>query len=541
IINQNINKNELIINNNKHIFNNNKNNNITDNSNNTITFNNNKYYSTTKNNNNINILNEFSFKVEKEVRKGDALTEDTKNLKNMNLAVKCYEDALALTRDRIERASIHHRIALVKYRIGLITDAKNSLDLSLKLFTNGAGDSIRGEIENSEDASAYPKELYKVYCLKSIIQEKEFDLKNDPESLISQKILENALDLWKFVIVLNPNAPDGYTGVSRCILKQLQPDLLACFNLSNKALMCSKTHPPSLLLASEMLIIQNKEAIASVILSLFFKHYKEFYQNSLLYTLRPKELVDAHFRYGLTLLKDGKFSKALEEFTHSVEISKSNIGHPNQMNILMINALLEKERMQFENNYNYNNLKMFSEQEKQQQQNLIEQHGLVADYNPKSMGIVPTEDFKFNYNDCSILDIISGHYFRGKTNFQLKRYTEAILDFDYVIEKQPSQIKAFKERAECYKALGDFVTYQKDIKVYNSHQELIKKRKEAHFEDYLDESKQKKDYLQSFEGREEEEDDYSEDYEDDNYDGNEEDNGGNHEDYEEFEDSRYKK
>ncbi|KAK5584593.1 hypothetical protein RB653_006207 [Dictyostelium firmibasis] len=474
----------------------------------------------------INVINEFSFKVEKEVKQGDLLASK-RDEKSMILSIKAYENGLRLTKDRIERALIHLRIAIIKYKLGLITECDELLNLSMNLL------SVQPNGVMTTNSSK--KEIAKIYTIKSIMLEKEFNDCKDQTSDNAQNILERAINSWKLVIENDETLPDGYSGVGRCTLKLSEPNIPQCFNFADKSIMCDRNHSPSLLFASEMLIIQNKYSIAYILLSLFFKNYKNFYQSPTnIYKLKPKELADAYFNFGLASLNIKKHQFSVEQFTESILIVNNNIqqqqNHQNlkdQTNLTIINNILEKQKNEFENNFNYsnlinrNNLVDDNNNNNNDENKKTSMDDKINKINEKSSALIQ-ESKNFNLNQCNILDLISNHYFRGKSLSILKRYNEAISDFNFVIQNQPNQIKAFKERAQCFKELGDLINFQKDLKVYNDHMNEIKNRRQNNFNNYLEKQKnrKRKNYLQNFsenydQEMEEDEDDYDDDYDDD--------------------------
>ncbi|KAM9980279.1 hypothetical protein ACTFIZ_006524 [Dictyostelium cf. discoideum] len=475
----------------------------------------------------INVLNEFSFKVEKEIKQGDLLASK-RDINSMALSIKTYENGLRLTKDRIERALIYLRIAVVKYKLGLISECNDHLSISMNLISQAS--SGIGGVDEYDDGSK--KVIAKIYTIKSIMLEKEFDDFKDQNSEKAQIVLERAIKSWKLVIENDDTIPDGYSGVGRCSLKLLEPNLPYCFNLADKSIMCDRNHMPSLLFASDMLIIQNKYSISYILLSLFFKNFKTFYQSSTnIYSLKPKELADAHFRFGLAALNLRKFELSNQQFTESISIVNINIqqqqnNFKDQKNLKIINNILEKQKNEFENNFNYSNLinnniinnnnnnnNNFNDEDDENNNSITNIDYRINKINENSSALIQ-ESKNFNLNQCNILDLISNHYFRGKSLSSLKRFKEAISDFNYVIDHQPNQIKAFKERAECYKQLGDFISYQKDLKVYNDHFNEIKKRRQKNFNNYLEKqrNRKRKEYLQNFS------DNYDEEMENDDYD-----------------------
>ncbi|KAN0029058.1 hypothetical protein ACTFIV_010928 [Dictyostelium citrinum] len=527
----------------------NNNSNISNNNNNNRNKNNNNINNNNNNNEEIaiNVLNEFSFKVEKEIKQGDLLASKRDN-DSMILSIKTYENGLRLTKDRIERALIHLRIAIVKFKLGLVSECNEHLGLSMNLISHSS------RSVNEDDNSK--KVIAKIYIIKSIILEKEFDDFKDQTSEKAQLLLERTINSWKLVIENDDALPDGYSGVGRCSLKLLEPNLPFCFNLADKSLMCDRNHVPSLLFASEMLIIQNKYSIAYILLSLFFKNYRKFYQSPTNnYTLKPKELADAHFRFGLATYNLGKLELSIQQFTESISIVNNNLQQNHnkyQTNLTMINNILEKQKNEFENNFNYSNLINNNNNNNNENENEIENennndnnnvNNKINKINEKSSALIQ-DSKKFNLNQCNILDLISNHYFRGKSLSDLKRYKEAIFDFNYVIENQPNQIKAFKERAECHKQLGDFISYQKDIKVYNDHFNEIKQRRQKNYNNYLEKQKnrKRKNYLQNFsDNYDEEMEDDEDDEEDDYYDEEDYEEGEDDEDDEEYNNNRYRR
>ncbi|KAM9964224.1 hypothetical protein ACTFIW_005885 [Dictyostelium discoideum] len=477
----------------------------------------------------INVLNEFSFKVEKEIKQGDLLASK-RDISSMTLSIKTYENGLRLTKDRIERALIYLRIAVVKYKLGLISECNDHLSISMNLISQTSSG-----VANDDNGSK--KVIAKIYTIKSIMLEKEFDDFKDQNGEKAQIVLERAIKSWKLVIENDDTIPDGYSGVGRCSLKLLEPNLPYCFNLADKSIMCDRNHMPSLLFASDMLIIQNKYSISYILLSLFFKNFKTFYQSSTnIYSLKPKELADAYFRFGLAALNLKKFELSNQQFTESISIVNINIqqqqqqnNFKDQKNLKIINNILEKQKNEFENNFNYSNLinndininnnnnnNDNDEEENENNNSITSIDKRINKINENSSALIQ-ESKNFNLNQCNILDLISNHYFRGKSLSNLKRYKEAISDFNYVIDNQPNQVKAFKERAECYKQLGDFISYQKDLKVYNDHFNEIKKRRQKNFNSYLEKqrNRKRKEYLQNFS------DNYDEEMENDDYDDDE--------------------
>ncbi|KYQ99851.1 hypothetical protein DLAC_03804 [Tieghemostelium lacteum] len=395
--------------------------------------------------NNLNALKLFSFNLQGIIQKADDLVleankqylENTnsmdteQSLELIRRALKLYIESLPMSKNKEEKGLIYYRISSCRFRLGLLSKAQEDIMHALSLLP----------LNHSES--------YKVVSLMATYLETEFDMMENKTTDIAKDTLKRAKEAWNKVIEFNSDKPDGYIGVGRCMTKSddmnVEMDILRCFRFSDKALMCTggKTHPPTLLFSSEMLLMQEKDNLSLLLLNNFFKNFKEFYTHSYIYQITTKDLADAYFRRGVCNYNFENFNEAIQDFSDSIK----------KFQILLDSSNSSK---------------------KSKEQVILYKN-----------------------------DLISSYYFRGKSYKFKGQYLKAIEDFNFVIQEKDqiekfdeslkeSLIQVYSERAESLRISGvNNKQALDDQRIFDKHRQEEKLKKEESVQMYIQGKREK--------------------------------------------------
>ncbi|KAF2078314.1 hypothetical protein CYY_000406 [Polysphondylium violaceum] len=443
--------------------------------------------SNNSNNSNINIntkIREFSFNVENIVRKGDQLALGYTDIRKKQQSISFYKDAIAATNDKVERGIIYFRLASVKFRMGLLDDAKLDIRASLSFLP-----------------FQHPQ-TYKSLTLLAYIMEYELELLQDPSKQQQQEKLTRIEDAWKAVIECDATKPDGYTGLARCLIRSTEIDPLA---LINKALMCDPNHVPSLLLAYDVFDSNKKYKISNVTISLFLKHYKEFYATSFIYHLLPVDLYFIYQRKAEFSLKSERYKEAIEWATLAFNIVQHSINNkhtyrpssisPDQLTApTPIMSIQEQIQQQGNSDSSNNNTHQLQTQRQPLIVNLEElQRQQVNPLLEQQMGLGGNDHLISSYSNihCIGKDFLPLYFLRGQAYLYSQQYKEAIDDMTSVIQLDSQHINAFKMRAEAYRSQGDLISYSKDQKVILDYKTKLQERRQEAVNAYVEKQERK--------------------------------------------------